>query len=615
MNSPELRSFPWTAGSDCAGGDFASEGLEPTGFRVWSFRSIRDSGYVPLSPITALVGRERSGKTTLLLALSGLDPRVAAPYSAAHDWPRAQRPHPNGTQVVCAAKFRLRRSLRDELVNAGRIAPDVTGIHVGRSYSNDFLVSVLDQGGFAGPLRGQTEEWTPVGPELERELLGRIPEFIYAHSGSTLPEKFPSNELEGLLVEGPPATTAGDSTGPEGFGVRALARLAMSGASEEDLAGPWLDRLNSRLNELALSQTLRLSDDRGLIRVLTRQGNGWRPFGSLPLARRFVLTLDLRIAAAREAGDPAPVLLLDAPGRAFKGGLKRQLAGSLARYSSAGIPVVYTARLPFHIELQHPEQVLVLAPDEASRETLCEAPFGAGDLAIQAALGMQGRASFRIDDVNLVVEGPTDAGILRALATRFASFGGPTLAEDLNVISAGGAFEVASVSSFLARQGLGVVALFDSDAAGLAGLRDLEDKALGERLGHSVRPLLLGVAADLEVEGATIEDLFPSTEYVDAIRSIADEPARRLLAELEERMALGHEHHAARWLRRAYASRGWRFPKVEVAQLLEQKVLATESEGDFDPQFLKSIRSLFHQINLNIETLRGGMRTPGSGDA
>lgn len=600
----ELEAFPWTAGGDDAGGDFACEGLEPEGFRVWSFRSVRDSGYVPLAVTTALVGREQSGKTTLLRALGGLDPRQPAPFSALHAWPRGLRPRPSDGQVICAAKLRFRRALRDELVNRGLITSDAAGVHLGRTFDNGFVLSVQGHAGFEGPLPGHSQEWVALDPELEEELLGRIPEFVHVHSDDVLPEKFPSSELASLSAESGPAPIGGENgmRRPENPRVRTLVSLVPAG--EGEAMGDWIQRINAKLGSFALSETLRLSDDRGLIRVLARSGNAWRPFGMLPPARRYLATLDLRIATIRELGGPAPLLLLDAPGKAFKGGLKRQLRRAISRYADAGIRVVYTARLPFHIELQHPEQVLVLSPNETPQATLCETPLAPGELTLHAALGMQGRSSFRIDDVNLVVEGPTDAGILAALATLFRSSGEPALPEDLNIISAGGAFEVASIASFLARQGLGAVALFDSDAAGLAGRRSLEETARKDMVRRPVRALLLGEAAQLNVDGATIEDLFPSAEYLEALQSLADEPGRRLLSELDARWDLGHRVHVARQIRKAYEGRGWRFPKVAAAEALEERLRATRSVDDLDAHFRASVRGLFQEVNHALGELR-----------
>ncbi len=43
-------------------------------FQIHNFRSINDSGFIDVSQITVLVGRNESGKSNLLLALSSLNP-------------------------------------------------------------------------------------------------------------------------------------------------------------------------------------------------------------------------------------------------------------------------------------------------------------------------------------------------------------------------------------------------------------------------------------------------------------------------------------------------------------------------------------------------------------
>ena len=95
--------------------------LQLDSFRVRAFRSIRDSGFVPVSPLTALVGREQSGKTNLLHAVRGLEPRIRFPYALPDDWPRGRNPTATPDQVVCVARFRVRSPAREELLDGGLI--------------------------------------------------------------------------------------------------------------------------------------------------------------------------------------------------------------------------------------------------------------------------------------------------------------------------------------------------------------------------------------------------------------------------------------------------------------------------------------------------------------
>jgi len=57
-------------------------------FRVRNFRNIDDTGWVPVERVTALVGRNESGKTALLKALHKFNPATPEPYNPQREFPR-----------------------------------------------------------------------------------------------------------------------------------------------------------------------------------------------------------------------------------------------------------------------------------------------------------------------------------------------------------------------------------------------------------------------------------------------------------------------------------------------------------------------------------------------
>jgi predicted ATP-dependent endonuclease of OLD family len=66
--------------------------MELTKFRVTNFRSIENSGEIEVSKIAALVGRNESGKSNLLLALASLNPKgKRKPLNPVKDFPRSRR--------------------------------------------------------------------------------------------------------------------------------------------------------------------------------------------------------------------------------------------------------------------------------------------------------------------------------------------------------------------------------------------------------------------------------------------------------------------------------------------------------------------------------------------
>lgn len=57
-------------------------------FRVQNFRNVDDSDWISLGRVTAFVGRNESGKTSLLKALHKFNPGTPEPYDAQREFPR-----------------------------------------------------------------------------------------------------------------------------------------------------------------------------------------------------------------------------------------------------------------------------------------------------------------------------------------------------------------------------------------------------------------------------------------------------------------------------------------------------------------------------------------------
>ena len=90
--------------------------------RVQNFRNIDDSGWVPLERVTALVGRNESGKTTLLKALHKFNPATPEPYNPQREFPRHRytRDFENAADwPVCSVVFDLADSFATEIPTLG----------------------------------------------------------------------------------------------------------------------------------------------------------------------------------------------------------------------------------------------------------------------------------------------------------------------------------------------------------------------------------------------------------------------------------------------------------------------------------------------------------------
>lgn len=72
------------------------------------YRSVIDSGWVAVTNLTVMVGKNEAGKSALLQALYKLNPSdKAAEYEIASEWPRDSLRGSDSDQIVCTGRFRL----------------------------------------------------------------------------------------------------------------------------------------------------------------------------------------------------------------------------------------------------------------------------------------------------------------------------------------------------------------------------------------------------------------------------------------------------------------------------------------------------------------------------
>ncbi len=115
-------------------------------FRIQNFRSIKDSGNIETSRITALLGRNESGKSNLLLGLRTLNPAEGfAELNQTKDFPRHRRlSECTPDTPVVSSQWRLTTKEQAELVKQLPNATNVTHVTVGRSYGKERTVSFLN---------------------------------------------------------------------------------------------------------------------------------------------------------------------------------------------------------------------------------------------------------------------------------------------------------------------------------------------------------------------------------------------------------------------------------------------------------------------------------------
>ncbi|HWA24373.1 MAG TPA: AAA family ATPase [Lacunisphaera sp.] len=118
--------------------------MKLTAFRVQKYKGVIDSGPIAVEPLTVVVGKNESGKTTLLKALHKLNPATPEPYNIEREWPRGRRRERSKDQIACAAVFTLERPEVEALAKLTNQQGSVTEVTVTRDYEGRVEVAFAD---------------------------------------------------------------------------------------------------------------------------------------------------------------------------------------------------------------------------------------------------------------------------------------------------------------------------------------------------------------------------------------------------------------------------------------------------------------------------------------
>nr|VFK57294.1 MAG: AAA ATPase domain-containing protein [Candidatus Kentron sp. TC] len=124
-------------------------------FRVYNFRNIVDSGWIEIDDIITVVGKNESGKTSLLQALWKFNPHKSHPYSLDREWPRARRKERSPKQVVIETEFGFDEEERAELAGIHESARSITGVRIKKNYQGTFFYTFLP----TQPIGANDPEW------------------------------------------------------------------------------------------------------------------------------------------------------------------------------------------------------------------------------------------------------------------------------------------------------------------------------------------------------------------------------------------------------------------------------------------------------------------------
>lgn len=137
-------------------------------FCVHNFRNIVDSGWIEIEDIIALVGKNESGKTSLLQALWKFNPYKEHPYSLNREWPRGRRKERSLEQVVVETEFEFNDEEKAKLAEIHESAASITGVRIKKNYKGTFTYTFLP----TQPAESHDIKWVV---SVIKEKIGELP--------------------------------------------------------------------------------------------------------------------------------------------------------------------------------------------------------------------------------------------------------------------------------------------------------------------------------------------------------------------------------------------------------------------------------------------------------
>jgi predicted ATP-dependent endonuclease of OLD family len=110
---------------------------------VTNYRSIQDSGEVRVSDFKTLVGKNESGKTSILKALHKFNPATEERFNGLREFPRRKFHEFDKRAPVVRATFSLSEEENDALYNIDPRFRKVSGVGVTKNYAGDFTVDLM----------------------------------------------------------------------------------------------------------------------------------------------------------------------------------------------------------------------------------------------------------------------------------------------------------------------------------------------------------------------------------------------------------------------------------------------------------------------------------------
>lgn len=586
--------------------------MKLSSFGIENYRSINTSEMIETNHITAIVGRNESGKTNLLAALYNLNPadKSIQPFNKVKDFPRDRNmsEYSDGT-VVVSSVWILSEEEKEEIRTIVGARKKLESVTITRPYAAKHTISIQGLADADYIIKdGETEK--NVKDECDKMILSFLPKFIYLEDYPELEghqniDQYIQRKKQGQITEkdkyfeklmkvsglNPVELQQLLSQAPE---LRQPLTNRAGAIITKKLRELWKDRaLKVRFNLDAGHFDTLVSDPNAFYDVevnLNERSRGFQWFFSFYIT----FAADTNNGSAKNA-----ILLLDEPGLYLHAVAQRDL---LNHFKNDFVnQIIYTTHSPFMVPIDNLTSIRTVSISPEEGTTVTNTPKGDSKtlFPLQAALGYDITQSLFIGEKNIIVEGVTDFWYLTSLSTYFESQGMKHLDKSIVVTPAGGASKITYMVSMLTSQNLKVVTLFDFDKSGKESAEDI----IKQKLVREENVLFVNEAVKTSTE-MDIEDLLDESIFASLANECYAKELKGLGLTLNPktpRIVIRYEE--------AFKNIGLEFNKTRIANLFMRK-LATDPSTVVTTFIQTNFISLFDIFNEKfnkIESLNRGI--------
>ena len=487
--------------------------MKLTRFRVQQYKRIEDSGWIEVGDVTAMVGKNEVGKSSIFRALSKLNPSDQEGFNKQQELPHKSYVQlKDETVFPITAEFKI--SENEEFITEIK---KHRVLIAKKDYNNNFHFNLDDQDVSDEDTASKIEKLLPRFIYFDNydKIKGRldIPSFISSYESDPNNRKIRTEKCMFEYVGLDPKKLLELRTTPEMDELEKYEQVEGRKILCDSAASRMTDEFRNWWKVRDYRFDYRMDNDSFGVYVsdhidttsveLDQRSSGLRYF--------FSFFLIFTVESQREHTNS--ILLLDEPGLHYHATFQLDLIGFFKELSKKN-QLLYSTHSPFLVDDDNLDDVKIVYEDKESKKIMVSDngvwPKDAETLfPLRLSWWNSVFQSYMKAKTHMLVEGITDSQILKKINQILNNNNNPGLDSEI-VIVPGGGNKMSALISILKSSNISQFYFLDGDESGLnRAKRYSEDFALTGLTNKEFSNL----------EHSSLEDLIPMTTYLNAVRS------------------------------------------------------------------------------------------------